>query len=123
MKLLVADKSLQETEDDFFWCTVGEIVVISPICEKGLKNICGCERSFTGLESRKATTTAVVKDVDMSQEEFWELVKKSEENAGFSYDQEVIDDVNSMLKTLDDFEPGDMVESNFGYLNLRKPLL
>ena len=70
MKLLVATEETQgHRASDFTWCTSGEMVsVASRICdrdrEEGPDGGCGCGRSFSGLESGKATTTAIVRDVD-----------------------------------------------------------
>ena len=71
MKLLVATTETQgKRASDFSWCVPGEVV--SPngfICDRDRDSGdpdsgCGCGRSFTGLNSHKATTTALVKDID-----------------------------------------------------------
>ena len=62
MKVLVATTMRQgEVEDDFCWTIDGELVRL-PFVECDCGNSCGCTRSFAGLTSHRATTTAVVAD-------------------------------------------------------------
>ena len=44
---------------------------------------CGCRRAFKGLESNFAITTALVKDIDMSEEELHALVRKNLDEGGW----------------------------------------
>lgn len=62
MKVLVATTMRQgEVENDFCNTIEGELVRLPFIeCDDG--DQCGCTRSFTGLTSHRATTTAVVVD-------------------------------------------------------------
>jgi hypothetical protein len=70
MKLLTATTRTQGQRDsDFTWCVEGELVTVAGvICGRdraeGPDGGCGCGRSFGGLNSHKATTTAIVKDVE-----------------------------------------------------------
>jgi hypothetical protein len=69
MKLLTATTETQGQRDsDFTWCVPGEVVTASSfICDTDGDDPdggCGCGRAFSGLNSHRATTTAVVKDVD-----------------------------------------------------------
>jgi len=70
MKLLTATSATQgQRASDFAWCVEGELVTFSDvICgrdeREGPDGGCGCGRSFAGLNSNCATTTAMVRDLD-----------------------------------------------------------
>ena len=57
-------------------------------------DMCGCERSFYGVVSRKSTTTAKICDVPTDFQEIRELVVKMEQRAGI--------DVGNALAKLED---------------------
>ncbi|TDD76132.1 hypothetical protein E1293_27420 [Actinomadura darangshiensis] len=67
LKLLTATNSSQGIRDnDFDWCVEGELVHIGMVCARDRDDPdggCGCGRSFAGLNSHRATTTAMVRDV------------------------------------------------------------
>ena len=82
MKVLVATSDTQGLRpDDFAFCIDGELITVGVICEndKGdpAAGVCGCGRSFSGLNSRRATTTATVKDLELSQQEYAEALRSS----------------------------------------------
>jgi hypothetical protein len=67
LKLLTATNSSQGFRDnDFDWCVEGELVHIGMVCARDRNDPdggCGCGRSFAGLNSHRATTTAMVREV------------------------------------------------------------
>ncbi|WUH96602.1 hypothetical protein OHR68_23865 [Spirillospora sp. NBC_00431] len=67
LKLLTATNSTQGFRDnDFDWCVEGELVHIGMVCARDRDDPdggCGCGRSFAGLNSHRATTTAMVREV------------------------------------------------------------
>ncbi|CAO5162367.1 DUF7715 domain-containing protein [Frankia sp. AiPs1] len=67
MKVLTATAFSQSyRKNDFNHCIEGELVWIGLICATDRANPdggCGCGRSFAGLTSRRATTTAMVRDL------------------------------------------------------------
>lgn len=67
MKLLTATNVGQGLRDnDFDWCVEGELVHIGMVCARDRDDPdggCGCGRSFAGLNSHRATTTAMVREV------------------------------------------------------------
>jgi len=82
IKVLRAEGGKGKPGADWNWCEGGELVTIPEfICDN--KN-CGCDRSFTGLKSRKATTRAVVRQMRMSRGAFIRAVERSAEKAGFT---------------------------------------
>jgi hypothetical protein len=70
MKLLTATRTGQgEQAGDFCFAVEGELVILGFVCATDRNNPdggCGCGRAFSGLSSKKATTTALVRDLDLS---------------------------------------------------------
>jgi hypothetical protein len=70
MKLLTATRERQgEREGDFCHAIEGELVLLGLVCaddERDPDGGCGCGRAFAGMSSMRATTTALVRDLDIS---------------------------------------------------------
>lgn len=67
MRLLTAWSG--SAPDDFAWTVIGELVEPAEVCgrdELG-DGDCGCARSFVGLASGRATTTAIVAELDIDE--------------------------------------------------------
>ena len=81
MKVLVATSDTQgQRGNDFSYCIEGELVTVGMVCaadEVDPDGGCGCGRAFAGLNSHKATTTAKVKDVELSEEDYVEALRSS----------------------------------------------
>jgi len=84
MKLLVATAETQgQRPGDFHWCADNELVMFGVICDTDRyaddagTGGCGCGRSFTGLDSGKGTTTAVVLERDTGINEYAEAIRVS----------------------------------------------
>ena len=81
MKVLVATSDTQGLRgNDFSYCIEGELVTVGLVCaadEEDPDGGCGCGRAFAGLNSHKATTTAKVKDVELSEEDYGEALRSS----------------------------------------------
>lgn len=73
MKLLTATQKGQgERDGDFFHAVEGEVVILGEVCATDQNDPlggCGCGRAFSGLLSRRATTTALVRDLDLDRED------------------------------------------------------
>jgi hypothetical protein len=73
MKLLTATPERQGEQDgDFCFATEGELVLLGFVCaadEADPDGGCGCGRAFSGMSSLRATTTALVRDLDVSIDE------------------------------------------------------
>jgi hypothetical protein len=71
MKLLVATARTQGGRDnDYNWCIEVELVRIGEVCAWDRADPdggCGCGRGFGGLNSHRATTTAMVVDTLLSR--------------------------------------------------------
>ncbi len=74
MKVLTATRRTQgDRPGDFCWTIPGELVRFGMTCDRDRLNPegpCGCGRSFAGLASSKATTTAEVRDLDMTRDDY-----------------------------------------------------
>ena len=70
MKLLTATRERQgERDGDFCFAVEGELVLLGYVCatdEADPDGGCGCGRAFSGMGSLRATTTALVRDLDVS---------------------------------------------------------
>ena len=69
MKLLTATRERQgERDGDFCYAVEGELVLLGLVCatdERDPDGGCGCGRAFSGMSSMRATTTALVRDLDV----------------------------------------------------------
>jgi hypothetical protein len=70
MKLLTATRERQgERDGDFCFAVEGELVLLGYVCATDQADPdggCGCGRAFSGMSSMRATTTALVRDLDVS---------------------------------------------------------
>lgn len=70
MKLLTATRERQgERDGDFCHAIEGELVLLGFVCATDQADPdggCGCGRAFSGMSSMRATTTALVRDLDVS---------------------------------------------------------
>jgi hypothetical protein len=70
MKLLTATRERQGDQDgDFCHAIEGELVLLGLVCatdEADPDGGCGCGRAFSGMSSMRATTTALVRDLDVA---------------------------------------------------------
>jgi hypothetical protein len=81
MKVLVATSETQgQRTNDFSYCVEGELVTVGLVCATDRRDPdggCGCGRAFAGLNSHLATTTAKVKEVDLSEADYVEALRSS----------------------------------------------
>jgi hypothetical protein len=88
MKLLTATTVTQGYRDnDFDWCIEGELVHIGVVCERDSDDPdggCGCGRAFAGLNSHRATTTAMVREIPgFTMADYVEAIRSSLEQQGY----------------------------------------
>lgn len=72
MKVIVATGETQgQRKSDFSFVPEGEIVLpAEPHDDEPIDGTCGCQRSFDGIVSGKATTTAKVIDLPLTREDY-----------------------------------------------------
>jgi hypothetical protein len=90
VKALVATTRTQGQDDgDFSWAVPGELVYLGVVCARDEQdpdgpNACGCAKAFTGLNSARATTTAEIREVELSADDIAEAVRSSMQQAGWT---------------------------------------
>lgn len=88
MKILTATSRTQgQRPGDFHWCIEGELVHFGTVCAADRADPdggCGCGRSFSGLNSHRATTTALVRDIaGFTRDDYVEAIRSSLEQQGW----------------------------------------
>lgn len=124
MKLLTATSRTQgQRDNDFTFCVEGELVTVTPfVCETDRRDPdggCGCGRSFAGLNSSKATTTALVSDLDFTRDDAVEAIRSALERSKLVSPEEIADIVEDVLELADGFPVGTVVEHRLGEIRAR----
>lgn len=105
VKVLVATRRTQGArENDFFWGVPGELVMLGEVCRKDRDDPdgrCGCGRSFSGLGSDRAMTTAEIADLDVDHDELVSAVAAALDRQGWGAEHadEVVEEICSIGDT------------------------
>lgn len=78
--------------DDFAHARGAELVEVAMTCDRDRDEPgggCGCGRAFTGLDSRKATTTAEIVERELTVQQYRDRFHRSLVEAGFGDDTEL----------------------------------
>lgn len=111
MRLLTATSQAQgELPGDFCFTVEGELVLANDlVCARDREDPdggCGCGRAFVGLGSRKATTTALVREVDISPVELRTAVEEFQRTRGLGPEvigaEDFAELIDAKLEELDD---------------------
>jgi hypothetical protein len=91
IRVLVATRQTQGwRSNDFCHALPGEIVYLGTTCDGATPDDrCGCARSFCGVDSGRATTTAVVAELALDREGVVALVAAARLAGGWTDDQSV----------------------------------
>lgn len=104
MKVLYSAKG--ESVVDFCFTDDGEAVKLpSHVCAS---KACGCGSGFVGMDSRRSTTLAVVRDVPLSRQYWIEQWRQSESDAGYG-EEDIAELVDRIINFADRFQVGDKV--------------
>ena len=100
----------------------GELVLLGLVCADDERNpegdgACGCGRAFSGMSSMRATTTALVRDLDVSRDDVKTAVKGHYVSSGLGADMIggaafadlVVETVVSMETAAEDLQVGPVV--------------
>ena len=91
MKFLVATNRTQgDLGNDYTYCVPGELLWITDVCGRDRRDPnrgCGCGRGFGGLTSHRATTTAEVADLEVTEEDLRLAVRTSLSDQGWLPEQ------------------------------------
>ncbi len=122
MKVLVATHDSQgQRANDFCYCIEGELVTVGLVCaadERDPDGGCGCGRAFAGLNSHKATTTAKVKEVELSDEDYIEALRSSLEQQGWPT-EDVEELAGWLIELVDTWPVGTIVERRLDDIYIR----
>ena len=123
MKVLVATTQTQgQRSNDFDYCVEGELVTVGLVCATDRRNPdggCGCGRAFAGLNSHRATTTAMVKDVELSEADYVEALGSSLAQQGWPTSD--VDELAAWLAQLvNEWPDGTIVERRLDDINVRR---
>ncbi len=105
MKVLTATHRTQgDRPGDFCWTIPGELVTLGTTCDRdrltpNRDGPCGCGRAFVGIASRKGTTTAEVRDLDMTRGDYLDVLTSSMHRDGYT-DEEAQVEVEQHIKRL-----------------------
>ena len=88
MKVLTATSRTQgQRGNDFHWCIEGELVHFGMVCATDHADPdggCGCGRAFAGLNSHRATTTAMIREIEsFTRDDYIEAVRSSLDQQGW----------------------------------------
>lgn len=125
MKVLAATCVSQGSRDsDFDWTVEGELVWIGMVCARDRKDPdggCGCGRSFSGLSSHRATTTAQVRDLALSRDDVITALGGYYESAGYGVvePRELDEEVDEMLRVVSAWDVGTVIERRLERLRPR----
>ncbi|MFF5986845.1 DUF7715 family protein [Prauserella flavalba] len=123
VKVLVATSQTQGVRaSDYHWCVDGELVWIAPICGKDWEDPdggCGCARGFAGLNSHRATTTAMVRTLALDRDDYVEAIRSSLDSQG--YDTMLSPEIaDALLELISDLPDGAVVEHRAEYVQVRE---
>jgi hypothetical protein len=131
MKLLTATRERQgERDGDFCFAVEGELVILGDVCATDQGNPlggCGCGRAFSGLRSDRATTTALVRDLDLTREDLELAVAgrfaadgiTAEAIGDLEYAELFIDTVDEMIRFGDVWAEGTVVRRALDGVTIR----
>jgi hypothetical protein len=126
MQVLVATARTQGSrKGDFNWCVEGELVWIGLVCADDRRDPeggrCGCARAFGGLNSHRATTTAMVRDLKgFSRADYVEALRSSLEQQGWPC--EVAEgEADELLEVARSWPAGTIVERRLDTISVRVP--
>jgi hypothetical protein len=130
MRVLTATTETQGARDnDFDWTIEGELVCIGLVCARDQRDPdrggCGCGRSFSGMSSHRATTTARVSDLDITRDEYLTAYAGYLESAGYGVftQAELAEEVDAMLDMCATWRTGEIIERRLDVLRPRSAWL
>jgi hypothetical protein len=128
MRLLTATSERQgERNGDFCYAIEGELVLLGLVCaddERNPDGACGCGRAFSGMSSLKPTTTALVRDLDLTLDDLRMAVEGYYVSAGMGpdlldpeeFDAEMSHQISCIQKVAATLPAGAVVGRRLDYL-------
>ena len=116
MKMLTATTRSQGARDnDYTFAVEGELVGIAEPCARDQRDPdggCGCGRGFFGMSSHRATTTAMVRDLDLTGPDLTQALAGYYESAGYGSfsGAELAEEVDNLLELAAYWPEGTVLE-------------
>ena len=125
MKVLTATVTTQGYRgNDFDYCVEGELVHVGMVCAKDRSDPdggCGCGRAFAGLNSHRATTTAMIREVDFTRGDYVEALRSSLAQQGWDA-AAAQDEADSLLLLAEALPVGVVVERRLSKIAVREQI-
>ncbi len=125
MKALTATVTTQGYRgNDFDYCVEGELVHVGMVCAKDRSDPdggCGCGRAFAGLNSHRATTTAMIREVDFTRGDYVEALRSSLAQQGWDA-AAAQDEADSLLLLAEALPVGVVVERRLSKIAVREQI-
>ena len=123
MKILTATARTQgQRSSDFHWCIEGELVHFGLVCAADQADPdggCGCGRAFAGLNSHRATTTAMVRDIEgFTRDDYIEAIRSSLAQQGWD-PSTAEDEADELIDILADWPVGAVAERRLNHVQVR----
>ena len=123
MKVLTATSRTQgQRDNDFHWCIEGELVHFGMVCAADRTDPdgrCGCGRSFAGLNSHRATTTAMVREIEgFTRADYIEAVRSSLEQQGWCPSTAVAE-ADELINMVEQWPEGAVAERRLDHVVVR----
>lgn len=89
MNVLAATQRTQgQRASDFSFTDDSELVILPMQCDTyTIDDGCGCQRSFAGVRSRKGTTTVIIAERDMSEDDYRQVLNNAYLESGWTLDE------------------------------------
>lgn len=124
MKILVStDQTQGQHPGDFCRCIPGELVMPPPlVCDADLADPdiggCGCGRSWCGANSHQGTTSAVVRELDVTGSGYTEAIASALDAMGWGRDG-ARRDAGSLAALAAAYPPGTVLGHRLGEVHVR----
>ncbi|MHA3704850.1 DUF7715 family protein [Jatrophihabitans sp. YIM 134969] len=125
MRMLTATSQGQgDHEGDYCFTVEGELVGVAPPCATDARDPdggCGCGRGFFGMSSHRATTTATIRDLDLTRAEFTEALAGYYDAAGYGRftTAELAGEVSDLLEVAAAWPAGTVLERRLDLIRVR----
>ncbi|MGW3352645.1 DUF7715 family protein [Nonomuraea rubra] len=100
--------------NDFNNCVPGELVRLASVCDRDRGDpdgMCGCARSFAGFTSAKATTTAIVIELDMTRDAYLhDLARSYRLPPGTGVDEDLVAEADQLIALAASLPLGAVIE-------------
>ena len=123
MKVLTATSRTQgQRGNDFHWCIEGELVHFGMVCAADRTDPdggCGCGRAFAGLNSHRATTTAMIREIEgFTRGDYIEAIRSSLSQQGWD-PATAQDEADELIGLIRDWPAGAVAERRLDRVAVR----